>query len=280
MMITITIMNTMVLLVLDRQKNFCQIKGTKPSVEPGVIRQAPLICRVRLSKGIIPTSRFWKFPLCIVDPWSKTLWLVKQATRKPAWAATHLWHPPWCFSRNSLHTAKHIKNATWPEGCGQRNEKTRKRENQKTEKTEKTRKREIENQKTGTLLAVFGFSSFSPFSRFRVFAVFAFSRFPRFRGFLVFAVFAFSGFRRFRVFAFSPFSRFSCFRRFRVFAVFAFSLFSRPQVDSSRFRVFGFSRFRVRRCFHMFSPGVFVLQNGLLRYILYTCPKLWYRSCS
>ena len=133
---------------------------------------------------------------------------------------------------------KHIKNATWPEGCGQRNEKTRKRENQKTEKT---RKREIENQKTGTLLAVFGFS---PFSRFRVFAVFALS----------------------------PFSRFSCFRRFRVFAVFAFS---RPQVDSSRFRVFGFSRYRVHRCFHMFSPGVFVLQNGLLRYILYTCPKLW-----
>ena len=150
--------------------------------------------------------------------------------------------------RGSCCAAKHIKNATWPEGCGQRNEKTRKRENQKTEKTEKTRKREIENQKTGTLLlAVFGFSSFSPFSRFRVFAVFAFSRFPRFRGFLVFAV----------------------------FAVFALSPFSRPQVDSSRFRVFGFSRFRVHRCFHMFSPGVFVLQNGLLRYILYTCPKLW-----
>ena len=152
------------------------------------------------------------------------------------------------ISRCHVHTtftftptvSKHIKNATWPEGCGQRNEKTRKRENQKTEKT---RKREIENQKTGTLLAVFGFSSFSPFSRFRVFAVFAFSRFPRFRGFLV-------------------------------FAVFAFSPFSRPQVDSSRFRVFGFSRFRVHRCFHMFSPGVFVLQNGLLRYILYTCPKL------
>ena len=115
---------------------------------------------------------------------------------------------------------KHIKNATWPEGCGQRNEKTRKRENQKTEKT---RKREIENQKTGTLLAVFGFSSFSPFSGFR-----------RFRVFPVFAVFLFS----------------------------PFSPFSRPQVDSSRFRVFGFSRFRVHRCFHMFSPGVFVLLKG------------------
>ena len=151
-----------------------------------------------------------------------------------------------CKLRQWRSQPKHIKNATWPEGCGQRNEKTRKRENQKTETTEKTRKREIENQKTGTLLAVFGFSSFSPFSRFRVFAVFAFS----------------------------PFSRFSCFRRFRVFAVFAFSPFSRPQVDSSRFRVFGFSRFRVHRCFHMFSPGVFVLQNGLLRYIPYACPKL------
>lgn len=114
MMITITIMNTMVLLVLDRQKNFCQIKGTKPSVAPGVIRQAPLICRVRLSKGIIPTSRFWKFPLCIVDPWSKTLWLVKQATRKPAWAATHLWHPPWCFSSNSLHpTCFRFEQLNW-----------------------------------------------------------------------------------------------------------------------------------------------------------------------
>ena len=134
--------------------------------------------------------------------------------------------------------AKHIKNATWPDGCGQQNKKTRKRENQKTEKATKTRKREIENQKTGTLLAVFGFSSFSPFS----------------------------GFRRFRLF--------SRFRGFLVFAVFTFSPFSRPQVDSSRFRVFGFSRFRVHRSFHMFSPGVFVLQNGLLRYILYTCPKL------
>ena len=41
----------------------------------------------------------------------------------------------------TLRTPKHIKNATWPEGCGQRNEKTRKRENQKTEKT---RKREID----------------------------------------------------------------------------------------------------------------------------------------
>ena len=140
-----------------------------------------------------------------------------------------------------------------------------KRENQKTRKPE--------NQKTGTLLAVFAFSRFrvsrcshlhasliaslidcnmlldantafllSPFSGLRVFAVFGFLRFR------VFAVFAFSGFRRFRVFA-----------------------------------VFGFSRFRVHRlippvfafsCFHMFSPGVFVLPNALPRYIPYTCPKL------
>ena len=176
---------------------------------------------------------------------------------------------------------KHIKNATWPEGCGQRNEKTRKRENQKTEKNEKTRKREIENQKTGTLLAVFGFLWFSPFSRFRVFAVFAFSPLSRFR---VFAVFAFA-----------PFSRFSCFRRFRVFAVFAFSPFSRPQVDSSRFRVFAFScsqvlshvqswRFRATEwiasvhTLHMPKAVItfvfIVLRNGLLRYIPYACPKL------
>ena len=144
--------------------------------------------------------------------------------------------------------SKHIKNATWPEGCGQRNEKTRKRENQKTEKTEKTRKREIENQKTGTLLAVFGFSSFSPFSRFRVFAVFAFSRFPRFRGFLVFAVFAFSPFSRFRVFAVFAFSRFPRFRGFLVFAVFAFSPFSRFRcfrVHRLIPPVFAFSGFRV-----------------------------------
>ena len=188
------------------------------------------------------------------------------------------------WSRIGAVYSKHIKNATWPEGCGQRNEKTRKRENQKTEKT---RKREIENQKTGTVLAVFGFSSFSPFSRFRVFAVFAFSRFPRFP-------------------------------RFRVFAVFAFSPFSRPQVDSSRFRVFAFScsqvllhvqswRFRATewiasvhtlhmpkavitfvfivlqegllRYIHMPKAVITfmfkVLRNGLLRYILYTCPKLW-----
>ena len=184
------------------------------------------------------------------------------------------------LSRRS-QISKHIKNATWPEGCGQRNEKTRKRENQKTEKTEKTRKREIENQKTGTLLAVFGFLWFSPFSRFRVFAVFAFSPFSRFR---VFAVFAFS-----------PFSRFSCFRRFRVFAFSPFSPFSRPQVDSSRFRVFAFScsqvlshvqswRFRATEwiasvhTLHMPKAVItfvfIVLRNGLLRYIPYACPKL------
>ena len=164
--------------------------------------------------------------------------------------------------------AKHIKNATWPEGCGQRNEKTRKRENQKTEKT---RKREIENQKTGTLLAVFGFSSFSPFSRFRVFAVFVFSPFSR-------------------VFLFSPFSRF---RRFRVFAVFASTGWFLP---FSRFRVFAFScsqvlshvqswRFRATEwiasvhTLHMPKAVItfvfIVLRNGLLRYIPYACPKLW-----
>ena len=159
-----------------------------------------------------------------------------------------------------------------------------KRENQKTRKPE--------NQKTGTLLAVFVFSRFrvsrcshlrasliaslidcnmlldantafllSPFSGLRVFAVFRFSPFSRFRVFAVFAVFAFSGFRRFR-----------------------------------RFRVFVFLRFRVHRLIppvvvlratectasvhtlHMpeaLTTFVFiVLRNGLRRYIFYTCPKV------
>ena len=199
--------------------------------------------------------------------------------------------------------SKHIKNATWPEGCGQRNEKTRKRENQKTEKTEKTRKREIENQKTGTLLAVFGFLWFSPFSRFRVFAVFAFSPLSRFR---VFAVFAFS-----------PFSRFSCFRRFRVFAVFAVFASTGWFLPFSGFRVFVFTgaftcSVLAFSCYRMDCFGTYfthaqscdnvrvhsatewtasvhtlrmpkavitfvfiVLRNGLLRYIPYACPKLW-----
>ena len=118
----------------------------------------------------------------------------------------------------------------------------------------------------------------SPFSGLRVFAVFGFSPFSRFRVFAVFAVFAFSGFRRFR--------------RFRVFAVFGFSrvfAFSCSQVDSSRFRVFVLShvqswRFRATGCaasvhtLHMpkaLTTFVFmVLRNGLLRYILYTCPKV------
>ena len=148
-----------------------------------------------------------------------------------------------------------------------------KRENQKTRKPE--------NQKTGTLLAVFAFSRFrvsrcshlhasllaslidckmlldantafllSPFSGLRVFAVFGFS--------------PFSGFRRFRVFGFSPFSPFSPFSRFRVFAVFAFLRFRVHRLIPP---VFAFS------CFHMFSPGVFVLPNALPRYIPYTCPK-------
>ena len=192
--------------------------------------------------------------------------------------------------------AKHIKNATWPEGCGQRNEKTRKRENQKTEKT---RKREIENQKTGTLLAVF-------------------------------VVFAFSGFRRFRVFAFSPFSRFSCFRRFRVFAstgwflpfsgfrvfvftgaftcsVLAFSCYrmdcfgtyfthaqscDNVRVHSTSVHTLRMPKAVITFVFIVLRNGLLrlhtlrmpkavitfmfkVLRNGLLRYIPYACPKLW-----
>ena len=193
--------------------------------------------------------------------------------------------------------SKHIKNATWPEGCGQRNEKTRKRENQKTEKTEKTRKREIENQKTGTLLAVFGLSSFSPFSRFRVFAVFAFSRFPRFRGFLVFAVFAFSPFSRFRRFRvhrlIPPVFAFSGFRVFVFTGAFTCSVLA---FSCHRMDCFGAYFTHAQSCdnvrvhsatewtasvhtLHMPEAVItfvfIVLRNGLLRNIPYACPKLW-----
>ena len=189
--------------------------------------------------------------------------------------------------------AKHIKNATWPEGCGQRNEKTRKRENQKTEKT---RKREIENQKTETLLAVFGFSLFSPFSRFRVFAVFAFSRFPRFRGFLVLAVFAFSPFSRFRRFRvhrlIPPVFAFSGFRVFVFTGAFTCSVLA---FSSYRMDCFGTYFRHAQSCdnvrvhsntewiasvhtLHMPKAVItfmfIVLRNGLLRYIPYACPKL------
>ena len=193
-----------------------------------------------------------------------------------------------------IQQAKHIKNATWPEGCGQRNEKTRKRENQKTEKT---RKREIENQKTETLLAVFGFSSFLPFSRFRVFAVFAFSRFPRFRGFLVLAVFAFSPFSRFRRFRvhrlIPPVFAFSGFRVFVFTGAFTCSVLA---FSSYRMDCFGTYFRHAQSCdnvrvhsntewiasvhtLHMPKAVItfmfIVLRNGLLRYIPYTCPKLW-----
>ena len=168
-----------------------------------------------------------------------------------------------------------------------------KRENQKTRKPE--------NQKTGTLLAVFAFSRFrvsrcshlrasliaslidcnmlldantafllSPFSGLRVFAVFGFSPISRFRGF--------RRFRRFRVFGFSPFSPFSRFRRFRVHRlippVFAFLCF----------HMFSSWRFRATECtasvhtLHMpkaLTTFVFiVLRNGLRQYIFYTCPKV------
>ena len=107
-----------------------------------------------------------------------------------------------------------------------------------------------------------------------------------FSGLRVFAVFGFSRFRVFAVFGFSPFSRFC---RFRVFA------FSCSQVDSSRFRVFVLShvqswRFRATECsasvhtLHMpkaLTTVVFiVLRNGLRRYILHTCLKVWKPSCS
>ena len=189
--------------------------------------------------------------------------------------------------------AKHIKNATWPEGCGQQNKKTRKRENQKTEKTEKTRKREIENQKTGTLLAVFGFRRFR---RFRVFGFSPFSRFPRFRGFLVFAVFAFSPFSRFRrfrvhrlippVFAFSGFrvfvftSAFTCsVLAFSCYRMDCFGTYFTHAQSRDNVRVHSATEWtasvhtlRMPEAVTMFV--FIVLRNGLLRYIPYACPKL------
>ena len=116
---------------------------------------------------------------------------------------------------------------------------------------------------------VFAVFAFSRFSRFRVFAVFAFSPFSRFRVFAVFAVFALSRFSRFRVFAFSW---------FRVFVLY---------VQSWRFRVFVYLRMykRLLRLLRLYKRPVCrvgiktfvvkVLRNGLLRYILHTCPKLW-----
>ena len=195
-----------------------------------------------------------------------------------------------------LGKSKHIKNATWPEGCGQQNKKTRKRENQKTEKTEKTRKREIENQKTGTLLAVFGFSSLS-FRRFRVFGFSPFSRFPRFRGFLVFAVFAFSPFSRFRrfrvhrlippVFAFSGFRvfvftsaftcsvlAFSCYRM-DCFGTYFTHAQSRDNVRVHSATEWAASVHTLRMPEAVIMFVFIVLRNGLLRYIPYACPKLW-----
>ena len=129
-----------------------------------------------------------------------------------------------CFERTkSKWLTKHIKNATWPEGCGQRNEKTRKRENQKTRKRERFwpfsrfRVSRCSHLRASLIASLIDCNMLldantafllSPFSGLRVFAVFGFSPFSRFR---VFAVFAFSGFRRFRC--------------FRVFAVFGFSRF-------------------------------------------------------
>ena len=184
-------------------------------------------------------------------------------------------HGPVAFEKCAVGS-KHIKNATWPEGCGQRNEKTRKREDQKTRKRER----------------------FWPFSRFRVFAFRVVPTSARLWLLAWLTVTCYlmqtrlSCFRRFRVYAFSPFSGF---RRFRVFGFSPFSPFSCSQVDSSRFRVFVLShvqswRFRATECtasvhtLHMpkaLTTFVFiVLRNGLRRYIFYTCPKVWKPSCS
>ena len=177
---------------------------------------------------------------------------------------------------------KHIKKrdlARRVRPAERENQKTRKK--QKTEKTDKTRKREIENQKTGTLLAVFGFSSFSPFSGFRrfrvfpVFAVFLFSPFSRFRRFrvhrLIPPVFAFSGFR---VFVFT--GAFTCsVLAFSCYRMDCFGTYFTHAQSCDNGRVHSTSLHTLRMPKAVITFVFIVLRNGLLRYIPYACPKLW-----
>ena len=175
-----------------------------------------------------------------------------------------------------------------------------KRENRENEKTEKTRKRD--NRFRGFVVSRFRAFTFNPglfvFLRFRDFVLSCFRVFP----FLRFRVFPFSRFcvfpfSRFRVFAFSSFSR------FRVFAFSSFHVFV-LYVQSWRFRIFVFFCECISACCakpfsccnqnvrvqsatewtasvhtsHMPKAVITfvfqVLRNGLLQYILHTCPKL------
>ena len=157
-------------------------------------------------------------------------WLVEELWKEVSMAFSGLNLQNLFWVSRPANKTKHIKNATWPERCGQRNKKTRKRENR-------------ENQKTGTLLAVFAFSRCSRLRASLIASLIdcrfcclmqtrlsCFRRFRVYRVLAVFAVFAFSGFRCSR--------RFRRFRRFQVFA------FSCSQVDSSRVRVFVLSHVR------------------------------------
>ena len=165
------------------------------------------------------------------------------------------------------------------------------RENQKTRKPEnrenhKTRNWKPENRNTFGRFRVFVVFGFSPFSRFRVFPVFAvflfspFSPFSRFRRFrvhrLIPPVFAFSGFRVFvftgaftcSVLAFSCYGM-DCFGTFFTHA----QSCDNVHVQSATGRTASVHTLRMPKAVITFMFKV--LRTGLLRCILYTCPKLW-----
>ena len=200
-------------------------------------------------------------------------------------------HGPVAFEKCAVGS-KHIKNATWPEGCGQRNEKTRKREDQKTRKRERFwpfsrfRVSRCSHLRASLIASLIDCNMLldantafllSPFSGLRVFAVFGFSPISRFRVFAVFAVFVFTGW-------FLPFSRFCAF----TCSVLAFSCYGMHCFGTYLTHAQSFDNVRVHSAtqwtasvhiLHMpkgVKTFVFkVLQKVLLRYITYTCPKLW-----
>lgn len=61
-------------------------------------------------------------------------WLVEELWKEVSMAFSGLNLQNLFWVSRPANKTKHIKNATWPEGCGQRNKKTRKRENRKTER--------------------------------------------------------------------------------------------------------------------------------------------------
>ena len=159
------------------------------------------------------------------------------------------------------------------------------RENQKTRKPRKPENEKLKTRKQEH------FWPFSGFRRFRVFGFSPFSRFPRFRGFLVFAVFAvspFSRFRRFRVhrlippvFAFSGFrvfvftGAFTCsVLAFSCYRMDCFGTYFTHAQSCDNVRVHSTSVHTLRMPKAVITFVFIVLRNGLLRYILYTCPKL------